>query len=39
METTTKLPLKKIPVYEVRLVQARRALKLAESTLPDAEYA
>jgi DNA repair protein RadC len=31
----TKAPLQKIPVYEVRLVQSRRPLRLAETTLSD----
>ena len=39
MDTTAKPPLQKIPVYEIRLVQSRRPLRLAEATLPDAEYA
>jgi DNA repair protein RadC len=40
MEATTRKPtLQKIPVYEVRLIQARRSLRLAESTVPDASYA
>jgi len=40
METPSrKLPLQKVPVYEIRLVQSRRPLRLAEATLPDAEYA
>jgi DNA repair protein RadC len=39
MDTTAKPPLQKIPVYEIRLVQARRPLRLAEATLPDAERA
>ena len=40
METPSSKPqLTKIPVYEIRLVQARRPLRLAEATLPDAEYA
>jgi DNA repair protein RadC len=41
METPSsrKPPLQKIPVYEVRLVQSRRPLRLAESTVPDASYA
>jgi DNA repair protein RadC len=30
-----KVPLQKIPVYEIRLVQARRALRLAEATVSD----
>jgi DNA repair protein RadC len=34
-----KPSLQKIPIYEVRLIQSRRPLKLAEATLPDAEYA
>jgi DNA repair protein RadC len=32
---TTKTTLQKIPVYEVRLVQSRRPLRLAETTLAD----
>ena len=32
---TTKSSLQKIPVYEVRLVQSRRPLRLAETTLGD----
>ena len=32
---TTKTSLQKIPVYEVRLVQSRRPLRLAETTLTD----
>jgi DNA repair protein RadC len=40
MEATTRKPtLQKIPVYEIRLVQGRRPLRLAETTVPDAEYA
>jgi DNA repair protein RadC len=40
METTSRKPtLQKIPIYEIRLVQARRPLRLAEATVPDAEYA
>lgn len=40
METPRSKPtLQKIPVYEVRLVQSRRPLRLAEASLPDAEYA
>jgi DNA repair protein RadC len=40
MEAMTPKPtLQKIPVYEIRLVQARRPLRLAEARLPDAEYA
>ena len=40
METPSSKPqLTKIPVYQIRLVQARRPLRLAEATLPDAEYA
>jgi DNA repair protein RadC len=40
MESTHRKPtLTKIPVYEVRLVQSRRPLRLAEATLPDAEVA
>jgi DNA repair protein RadC len=37
--TTRKAPLQKIPVYEVRLVQARRSLRIAEAVVPDASYA
>jgi DNA repair protein RadC len=37
METTpSKSPLQKIPVYDIRLVQSRRCLRLAETTLTDA---
>jgi DNA repair protein RadC len=36
---TPKPPLLKIPIYEVRLVQARRALRLAESIVPHAGVA
>lgn len=37
METPpSKSPLQKIPLYEVRLVQSRRCLRLAETTLTDA---
>jgi DNA repair protein RadC len=32
----TKTSLQKVPVYEVRLVQSRRPLRLAETTLTDA---
>jgi DNA repair protein RadC len=32
---TTKSPLQKIPVYEVRLVQSRRPLRLAETVLTN----
>ena len=32
---TTKTSLQKIPVYEVRLVQSRRPLRLAETILTD----
>jgi DNA repair protein RadC len=40
MESTTRrATLQKVPVYEVRLVQARRSLKLAEATVSDAELA
>lgn len=40
METTSRKPtLKKVPIYEVRLVQARRALRLAETTVSDGELA
>ncbi len=40
METPNPKPtLQKIPVYEVRLVQARRSLKLAEPTVSDANLA
>jgi DNA repair protein RadC len=34
-----KAPLQKVPVYEVRLVQARRPLRVAEATVPDADFA
>jgi DNA repair protein RadC len=37
--TTRKAPLQKIPVYEVRLVQARRSLRLAESVVSHAGVA
>jgi len=33
----TKTSLQKVPVYEVRLVQSRRPLRLAETTLTDAQ--
>jgi DNA repair protein RadC len=33
---STKAPVHKVPVYEVRLVQSRRPLRLAETTLSDA---
>jgi DNA repair protein RadC len=41
MNTTKspKSPLHKIPVYEVRLVQSRRPLRLAEETISDGERA
>jgi len=40
MQPSHKKPtLTKIPVYEVRLVQSRRPLRLAEATLPVAEVA
>lgn len=40
MEPTNRKPtLQKVPVYEVRLVPARRALRLAEPTLSDANLA
>jgi len=40
MEPTTRKPtLTKIPVYEVRLVQSRRPLRLAESIVPHAGVA
>ena len=40
MQTTTPHPrIQKIPVYEVRLVQARRPLRLAEPTASDSELA
>jgi DNA repair protein RadC len=40
MDTTTPKPtLQKIPIYEVRLVQARRPLRLAEPTVSNAELA
>jgi hypothetical protein len=40
MDTTApKVPLTKIPVYEVRLVQSRRPLRLAESIMPHAGVA
>jgi DNA repair protein RadC len=32
---TSKSPLQKVPVYEVRLVQSRRPLRLAETTLTN----
>jgi DNA repair protein RadC len=34
-----KVPLQKIPIYEVRLVQSRRPLRLAESIVPHAGVA
>jgi DNA repair protein RadC len=34
-----KPQLTKVPVYEIRLVQSRRPLKLAEPIAPNAEYA
>ena len=40
METPSSKPqLTKIPVYEVRLVQSRRPLRLAEETVSDGELA
>lgn len=40
MESTTRKPtLQKVPVYEVRLVQARRPLRLAEATVSDGDLA
>jgi len=39
MKTTSKLMLQKIPVYEIRLVQARRALQVAEPIVSDAQLA
>jgi DNA repair protein RadC len=40
METTSRKPtLQKIPVYEVHLVPARRALRVAESTVSNEELA
>jgi DNA repair protein RadC len=40
MEATTNKPtLQKVPIYEVRLVQARRPLRLAEPTVSNAELA
>jgi hypothetical protein len=40
METTSRKPtLQKTPVYEVRLVPARRALRVAESTASNEELA
>jgi DNA repair protein RadC len=40
METTPRKPqLQKIPVYEIRLVQSRRPLRLAEATVSDGELA
>jgi len=40
MQTTpSQIPLQKVPVYEVRLVPARRCLRLAEATLSEAELA
>ncbi|HEV3192080.1 MAG TPA: JAB domain-containing protein [Polyangiaceae bacterium] len=39
MKTTSKLLLQKIPVYEIRLVQARRALQVAEPIVSDAQLA
>ena len=40
MDTTSRKPtLQKIPVYEVRLVPARRALRVAESTVSNEELA
>jgi DNA repair protein RadC len=34
-----KTPLQKVPVYELRLVQSRRPLRLAESTVPESDSA
>jgi DNA repair protein RadC len=39
MEKPRKPTLQKIPVYEVRLVQSRRPLRLAEATVSDGELA
>jgi DNA repair protein RadC len=40
MEPTTPKPtLTKIPIYEIRLVQSRRPLRLAEATVSDSELA
>ena len=39
MKTTSKLLLQEIPVYEIRLVQARRALRVAEPIVSDAQLA
>ena len=40
METTNSKPtLTKVPIYEVRLVQARRPLRLAEPTVSNVELA
>jgi DNA repair protein RadC len=40
MDTTPRKPtLQKIPVYEVRLVQNRRPLRLAEATVSDGDLA
>jgi DNA repair protein RadC len=40
MDTTTPKPtLQKVPIYEVRLVQSRRPLRLAEPTVSNAELA
>jgi hypothetical protein len=39
METTRAPKLQRVPVYEVRLIKARRGLRLAESTVSDAELA
>jgi DNA repair protein RadC len=40
MDTLTRKPtLTKIPVYTIKLIQSRRPLRLAEATVPDAEYA
>jgi DNA repair protein RadC len=39
MEPANKPQLTKIPVYEIRLVQSRRPLRLAEATVSDADRA
>jgi DNA repair protein RadC len=39
METTSKRLLQKIPLYEIRLVQARHALQVAETIVSDAQLA
>jgi DNA repair protein RadC len=39
MEPAAKPRLTKIPVYDIRLVQSRRPLRLAEPTLSDADRA